>query len=144
MAMPFSQSKHHRHAAYSLVEIMVVFTIIGILTAMAAPTYQRAVQQSKADIAAANLRAIWAAERLYWLEYQEYAPKSILQSSNLLDPRIDADGEFAYSVESEDLFATQFKATATPVTFADLTPYSIDQTGAFDDSTHRIKPLVFQ
>ena len=47
-------------------------TIIGILTVIAMPSYQQALEQSQADAAAANLHAIWSAERLYWLDYQTY------------------------------------------------------------------------
>jgi Tfp pilus assembly protein PilE len=56
-------------------ELMVVVTIVGVLAAMAMPSYRLAIRQSRADIAAANLRAIWAAERLYWLEYHSYTDK---------------------------------------------------------------------
>ena len=52
---------------------MVVLAIMGVLVSIAAPTYQKAVEQSRVDIAAANLRTIWAAQRYYHLEYHVYA-----------------------------------------------------------------------
>ena len=74
---------------FSLVEVMVVLTILGILIAMAVPRYTRAIEQSRADIAAANLRAIWSAERLYWLENRVYtADLNRLQTLGLLDSAV--------------------------------------------------------
>ena len=40
---------------FTLVEMMIVLTIIAIVATMCIPTFQRAVEQSEADIAAANL-----------------------------------------------------------------------------------------
>jgi prepilin-type N-terminal cleavage/methylation domain-containing protein len=61
-----------RHSSFprgfTLVEMMVVVLVIGILVAWAVPSFTRAMEQSQANIAAANLRAIWTAERWYWLE----------------------------------------------------------------------------
>jgi len=75
---------------------------------MCVPTFQKAIEQSRIDIAAANLRAIWAAERLYWLENHVYTDNMTkndpLQSDSLidlglLDPEIISNsGGFDYSV----------------------------------------------
>jgi prepilin-type N-terminal cleavage/methylation domain-containing protein len=65
---------------FTLVELMVALTIIAMMTAISLPSFQRAIEQSRADIAAANLRAIWAAERLYWLEYHTYTSESHLET----------------------------------------------------------------
>ncbi len=89
-----TQSTKRRHLGYTLVEVMVVITVIGILTGLAAPSYWRAVEQSRADIAAANLRAIWVAERLYWLDHHVYAADlATLRTLGLLDPEIAASSE---------------------------------------------------
>jgi prepilin-type N-terminal cleavage/methylation domain-containing protein len=75
-----------RHAGFSLLEMIIVVVVIGVLVTIAAPSYQKAVDQSRVDIAAANLRAIWAAERLFWLENHTYtADLSQLQSLGLID-----------------------------------------------------------
>ena len=73
---------------------MVVLTVIAIMAAMCIPTFQRAIEQSRADVAAANLRAIWAAERLYWLEYHAYTDQfDNLRAMGLLDPAFPAVGK---------------------------------------------------
>jgi prepilin-type N-terminal cleavage/methylation domain-containing protein len=72
--------------AFSLVEVMVVLTVIGVMIAISAPSFKTSIEQSRADIATANLRAIWSAERVYWLEGHVYADKDQLQTAKLLDP----------------------------------------------------------
>ncbi|MBI3466232.1 MAG: prepilin-type N-terminal cleavage/methylation domain-containing protein [Planctomycetes bacterium] len=98
---------------WSLLELMVVLTITGILTAMSVPSFSRALEQSRADVAGANLRAIWAAERLYWLEYRTYAATlADLQSLGLLDPTLaSATTVYVYAIQSAG--SNTFTATAT-------------------------------
>ena len=89
--------KCSRRYGFTLVELMVVLTVIAVMTAMAIPYFGRTLEQSQANIAAANLRAIWAAERFYWLENSTYTlnlsdlqpPTSTNpQALGLIDPEI--------------------------------------------------------
>jgi prepilin-type N-terminal cleavage/methylation domain-containing protein len=97
---------------FTLIELFIVVVIIGIMAAMSVPSFQRAIEQSKLDIAAANLRTIWTAERLYWLENQSYTTDlTALQSLKLIDPTISggtASGGYTYgaTVASGSLTAT--------------------------------------
>jgi Tfp pilus assembly protein FimT len=52
---------------------MVTIAVIAVLTSFGIPRFMKALEQSRVDIAAANLRAGWTARRLYWLKYQTYA-----------------------------------------------------------------------
>ena len=83
---------------------MVVLTLMGVLLSLAAPSFQRAFEQARADVAVANLKAIWVAERAYWLENRAYtADLSVLQSLDLIDSSILADSSpYAYSVSWAD------------------------------------------
>jgi prepilin-type N-terminal cleavage/methylation domain-containing protein len=112
----------HSRRGFTLTELMVVMVMIGIMVAMSVPSYQRAIEQSRADIAAANLRAIWAAERLFWLENGKFTPKpepatpdTALQSLHdlgLIDGEIVAGtGGYTYAITSGS--AASFTATAT-------------------------------
>ena len=58
--------------AYTLVEMTVVLTIMGVLTSLALPRFSRSLESARADVAGANLRAIWTAERIYWLDNPMY------------------------------------------------------------------------
>lgn len=116
--------------AFTLVELMVVMVVIGVLAVIAVPSYQRAMEQSRADIAAANLRAIWSAERLYWLDYHTYsADLSGLRSMGLLDGEIllSTTG-YSYSITSAGSDSFQAAATRTG-TAAGAGQYTIDETG---------------
>lgn len=126
------------HAAprgFSLVELMVTLTVIGILVTMTVPFFQRAIQQSRTNIAAVNLRAIWAAQRMYWLEYQSYASDlATLKSQGVLDPKFDdSDSAFSYPTPtSTDNFALHFQATAVPKSGTWTGQYTLDETGRID------------
>lgn len=100
---------------FTLVELMIVLTIVAVLAAMSIPTFSRAIEQSRADIAAANLRAIWSAERLYWLEYHDYTTAShlpTLRDLGLLDAAVaSSSGCAGYTYSVSD--SLPFEATAT-------------------------------
>jgi Tfp pilus assembly protein PilE len=113
----------------SFLELVLVVTVTAVLISLSVPSFHRALEQSRADLAGANLRAIWSAERLYWLEYRTYTiDMTALQSLGLLDPNILNSGAFYnYQVVSAD--ANNFVAVATRV-------FNVRWNGAFSiDST---------
>lgn len=57
----------HNKAAFTLIELLVVVLIIGILTAVALPQYQKAVNKTKITRALFILRAIDTAQHVYYL-----------------------------------------------------------------------------
>ena len=131
-------------------ELMVVVAIIGILVAFSVPSFQRAIEQSRADVAAANLRAIWAAERLYWLEYHAYTTNLSQNSTpsgaslvdlGLVDPALAGEavmGGYSYKVEfpsSDPTGLNAFTATATRTGSSRWSGFfTMDQTGVIPDS----------
>jgi prepilin-type N-terminal cleavage/methylation domain-containing protein len=129
---------------FTLTELMVVMTIVGVMAAMSVPSFQRAMTQSRADIAAANLRAIWAAERLFWLENHAYTDKLTQASppglieAGLLDPSLPVDaasanyqrGGYYYTVVvGSDPANPSFTATATNAFAGPPNWISINQDG---------------
>jgi len=129
--MPTTPQTADRSAArrgFTLTELMVVTVIIGITAAMSVPSLQRAIEQSRADIAGANLRAIWAAQRLYWLENHDYADTTTLRDIGLVDKEIvSVSGVGGYTYDVPNRTATAFTATATNT--RGLGSYSINETG---------------
>jgi prepilin-type N-terminal cleavage/methylation domain-containing protein len=97
---------------YSLVEMIVAVIVAGVLLSIGVPRFQRSLEQSRADVAGANLRAIWSAQRLYWLQNRTYATDlSTLVSANLIDPSLPgANVPFGYSIA--DASDAWFTATA--------------------------------
>jgi prepilin-type N-terminal cleavage/methylation domain-containing protein len=115
---------------FTLVELMIVLTVISIMAAMCIPTFQQAIEQSRADVAAANLRAIWAAERLYWLENRAYTDRfDDLRAMRLLDPAFPAVGNYDYASPVVASDGSGFTATATSNRGA-TTSITIDQNGS--------------
>ena len=122
-------------SGFTLLELMVVIVIMGVLIGMSLPRFGRAIEQSRADIAAANLRAIWSAERLYWLEHRAYtAELPSLQALGLLDPAVVmATSGYVYAVPS----ATDrtFTATATRAGSTSwIGAFAIDEVGSLSGS----------
>jgi Tfp pilus assembly protein PilE len=102
---------------------------MAVLITFAVPFYEVAIEQSRADIAAGNLRAIWSAQRFYWLENHAYTQDlTQLESLGLLDPAIvlSATG-YVYSVTSAS--PGGFQAQATRANGAWRGALTIDETG---------------
>lgn len=105
---------------YSLVETLAALVVMSVLIAMGFPRFQTSLEQARANVACANLQAIWSAQRLYWLENRTYATDlATLQSwipSGSLMPLVDpslptssATAPYVYQVSS----AGDGSATAT-------------------------------
>ena len=121
---------------------MVVLTVIAILATLAIPSYSRTLEQSQANIAAANLRAVWAAEQWWWLENGTYTPNfsdlqpptaSDPQALGLIDPQLGpATSAISYYNYQLSAGSSSFTASATRKqnpTWAGS--FTIDQTGQF-------------
>ncbi len=114
----------------SLIEIVMVTVIIGILASLTVPSFHQALEQSRADVACANLRAIWSAQRLYWLQNRTYAVDlATLQSVDLLDSAVSNQTFYTYEIDGAT--STGFSASAIRVTNSTWNgAFSLDETGA--------------
>ena len=122
-----------RRRGFTLLEVVIVMTIMGVLIAIPTPIFLRAVEQSKLDIATANLRSIWSAQRLYRMENGRYGSLSELApggDQNLLDPTIlSASTFYGYTIVTSSDGQT-FVATAQhPVTSQCNGTITIDDSG---------------
>jgi prepilin-type N-terminal cleavage/methylation domain-containing protein len=98
---------------YSLVEMIVAVIVAGVLLSIGVPRFSQSLEQSRADVAGANLRAIWSAQRLYWLQNRTYAPDlNTLLSANLIDPSIPT-ATIPYTYSMAEVSDNWFTATAT-------------------------------
>jgi prepilin-type N-terminal cleavage/methylation domain-containing protein len=126
-------------SGYSLIEALVALVMMSVLLAMGVPRFQLSLEQARANVAGGNLRSIWSAERLYWLENRGYeADLGALQSMNLLDPSLaSATAPYIYSVAvSSD--GSSFTATATRSgTSAWSGSFTIASDGSFSGSVQQ-------
>jgi len=119
----------HNRRGMSLLELAIVTVIIGILASISLPSFQRGLEQSRADLAAVNLRSVWSAQRLYWLDNRTYAADlATLESLGLLDHSVSAQTFYSFEITGAD--DATFTATAARVSNARWNgTLSIDQTG---------------
>jgi prepilin-type N-terminal cleavage/methylation domain-containing protein len=62
-----------KQQGFTLVELMVVVAIIGILAAIAIPTYSGYIRRARASEASANLQGIRIKEESYFSEFNQYS-----------------------------------------------------------------------
>ena len=94
--------------------MLVALIVTGVLLSVGVPRFQQSLEQSRANVAGANLRAIWSTQRLYWLENRTYAPDlNTLLSANLIDPSLPtAAVPYSYIILA-NASDSWFAATAT-------------------------------
>ena len=83
-------ARSSRARGFSLIEMLIAMLVLGVLVAMGIPRFQLSLEQARANVAGANLQAIWSAQRLYWLQNRIYATDlPTLQDANPSSPLID-------------------------------------------------------
>ena len=147
MEAEMTTNRAGRRTGFSLVEVMTVCIIMGVLASFSVPRFSRAMEQSRANIAVANLRAIWTAQRAYWLQNVDengvniFAPDlATLRAARLIDRSIiddPGDGSippgitYVYQMTQTD--SSTFQATARRVNSTLwASTLSIDSNGDVD------------
>jgi len=95
-----------KREGFSLLELMTVVILVGILAAFGVPQFRKSMEQSRLDMAAANLESVWTAQRLYKAKEGQFAA-SLGALGDFLDESFlakisDSENPFAYSTGSEN------------------------------------------
>ena len=100
-----------RTLGFTLIELMVVVAVIGILAAIAFPSYQSVMVKNRRAAAQAHLIDIAQRQQLYLLDNRSY-------TSNLTSLGISTPSSIStyYVITAPVQTPLAFKATATPVT----------------------------
>lgn len=83
---------------FTLIELLVVVLIIGILSAVALPQYQKAVYKTKLANAVQIAAAIRKAEETYYMANGKYLPNTL--DGLDIDFTLEREGEFLHSPEA--------------------------------------------
>ena len=106
-----------RLGGFTLIELLVVVLIIGILSAIALPQYQKAVEKSRAAEALTTLRAIVNAMQLSKMANGEPAKKledlAVSLPGEKIDERTVKLKNFTYDIRNLGRGTEKFEAVAT-------------------------------
>ncbi len=116
--------------AFTVTEAIVAVTILAVLLAMGVPRMTRAAEQMKLDAAAMRLKAVWSAQRLYWLEESSFATTlQALGGDGLIDEAVAAGGDGDWTFVLASPSADVFVVTATRTGASWTGSIAIDESG---------------
>jgi len=121
-----------KQRAFTLIEILIAVAIVGILTAIAYPSYRTYINKSHEAEARAALMALATVLGQYRLDHNTYEG-AVLGAGGIFSDQVPVDinrGQATYRLAIESQTASQFLISARPVpSHPDLTAYTIDEAG---------------
>jgi len=129
--------KRSRERGVTLLELMTVVVVLGILAAIAIPSYRSYLIRAQRSDATSALLRVAAAQEKFYLQNNRYATDDELDKGPPAGLGITGSEHGYYQLALDDAVdnTLAFTATATPVvggaqaTDNDCTSFSIDQTG---------------
>jgi type IV pilus assembly protein PilE len=129
--------KRSRERGVTLLELMTVVVVLGILAAIAIPSYRSYLIRAQRSDATSALLRVAAAQEKFYLQNNRYATDDELDKGPPAGLGITGSEHGYYQLALDDALdnTLAFTATATPVaggaqaTDNDCTSFSIDQTG---------------
>ena len=115
---------------FSMVELLIVVTIISLLAAIAIPNLRRARQSANAASAVQSLRTITTAQHLYKQRTKKYGTLAQLAPDGTLDTSLGSGNKSSYIFDvSVSADFEHFTSNATPMEEPLLfTYYFVDET----------------
>ncbi len=102
-----------RPNGFTLIELMIVVAIIGILTAIAYPSYQQYVIRANRTVAQAEMMDIANRQQQFLLTNRSYASKATLELNGYALPS-DVSSKYGYTIALGNAAAPSYTITFTP------------------------------
>lgn len=120
----------HKHKArgFTLIEILIVVTVIGVLMSIAYPSYRDYVTRSKISEAVAQLSDMRVKMEQYYQDTRSYAGACASGTVAPL-PTGQATKYFAYTCPVKDTTSFEVRATGNASQGLDGFIYTVDQAG---------------
>ena len=118
-----------KESGFSLIELLLVVTIIGVLMAIAVPGLRRAKLNAQAGSAIQSLRTITTAEYLYERKYQSYGTLIQLNPEGTIDPSlaVGVKSEYQFTM-TVDVANKKFNCTAAPLSDTTMDYFYVDES----------------
>lgn len=105
--------QHLRLNGFTLIELMIVVAIIGILTAIAYPSYQQYVIRANRTAAQAEMMDIANRQQQFLLTNRSYVSKATLELSGYALPS-DVSSKYSYAIALGGAAVPSYTITFTP------------------------------
>lgn len=94
-----------RHAAFTLLELLVVISIVAVLAALSMPVYARVTQAARAAACMSNLRQLGAALQLYLNEHNATMPTMLAARADKSEAGSAIDNTLDVYAPNPEVFA---------------------------------------
>lgn len=120
-------SQDRTQQGFTLIEVMIVVTIIAILAAVAIPNYQDYVTRSRVTEALAGLADARTKMEQYFQDNRSYPTGCVIQPAVPAATQVQLTSLKAFGLACSNMSATTYTVTATGVTPMVGFTYTIDQ-----------------